>query len=68
RRHSFLGWKQRYDRVGELLADDGMTSGPVLQATAQVLDAPRLWARALRALRGDPLFFVEPAGDEPRPS
>lgn len=53
------GWRQRYDRIEPLLEDDGMVTGKVLAATAQVIDSRVLWERAAAAMGGDPFFFVE---------
>ena len=59
RRHGFSGWSQRYDRVGPLLGEDGLSEGKVLQATVHVLACRTMWDRAREALRADPFFFVE---------
>jgi len=59
RRHSFAGFRQRYDRIGPLLEGNGMTIGEVLEATVHILECPRLWEVGASALRRDPLFFVE---------
>lgn len=60
--HGFNGWRQRYDRVTEL-AEAGaiLRGGRVLAAQTVVLDAAVLGDAVLRALRRDPLFFVEKA-------
>jgi aminoglycoside 3-N-acetyltransferase len=60
RRHDFAGWEQRYDRLGPLLADEGMTTGKVLGATVHVLESRLIWERGLEALQRDALFFVVP--------
>lgn len=62
KRHNFhaTGFAQRYDRLGDLMADDEMTAGTVLNATTHVLEAPAMWRRGIEALRRDPLYFVEP--------
>lgn len=57
--HDFAGWKQRYDRIGQMLEAPALRVGAVLGARCHLLDAPRLWERALEALRADPLAFVE---------
>lgn len=59
RRHNFADWRQRYDRIGPLLADEGLKIGKVLAATVHILEAPLMWERALAALKRDPLYFVE---------
>ena len=61
RHHSFPGYRQRYDRVGALLEPGvELHVGPVLQATAHLLEARAMWRRALAALEKDKLYFVEP--------
>ena len=59
RRHSFVGWKQRYDRLGPLLDEDGLKKGKVLEATVDLVDCEQMWERALTALKKNPFFFVE---------
>ena len=61
RQHNFIGWVQRYDRVGALLSQDGLKTGYVLDAKAYLLEASALWEAALTALRQDPLYFVDRA-------
>ncbi len=62
RRHGFVGYAQRYERLEHLLADDELRAGPVLRATAHLVDCRALWRVAEAALRRDPLCFVEPTG------
>jgi len=60
RRHGFAGWWQKYDRMGTLLAKGSeLRVGPVLQATAHLVECAPLWAKALRAMEKDPFYFVE---------
>lgn len=60
RQHGFAGWRQRYDRVAGLLVEgSAMRIGPVLRATAHLVDARALWERAEVAMRRDPYCFVE---------
>lgn len=62
RRHAFVGWRQRYDRVRHLLASGTeIREGRVLQATIYLLEAQALWQRAAAAMRQEPFYFVEPA-------
>jgi aminoglycoside 3-N-acetyltransferase len=57
--HNFVGWKQRYDRIGEMLEAPALRVGNVLGARCHLLEAARLWERALEALQDEPLAFVE---------
>ena len=61
KRHNFHATRfaQRYDRLGELMADDEMTVGRLRDATTHVLEAPAMWRRGIEAIRRDPLHFVE---------
>ena len=59
RTHDFAGFRQRYDRVAPLLDDSTRRHGPVLAATADLLDAAAVWNRGTAALREDPFYFVE---------
>ena len=60
--HSFHGWVQRYDRVGEMLAPPGLRGGRVLRAEAYLIEAADLWEVALRAVKKDPCCFVDRVG------
>ena len=59
RRHNFDGWAQRYERIGDRLQEDELRVGPVLEATAHLLDVPAMWERALAMLAEDPYCLVE---------
>jgi aminoglycoside 3-N-acetyltransferase len=59
RRHNFSGWEQRYDRLGPLIQADGLRVGPVLAATAHLVEAALMWEVAYAALRRAPLYFVD---------
>ncbi|UCC63216.1 MAG: AAC(3) family N-acetyltransferase [Anaerolineae bacterium] len=63
RPHDFIGWVQRYDRVGALLNQDGLKRGAVLAARTYLLEASALWDAVLTVLRRDPLYFVDRAGE-----
>jgi aminoglycoside 3-N-acetyltransferase len=63
RRHAFVGWGQRYDRLQGLLAPGELRVGSVGAATAHLVEVPAMWARGLRALAEDPHFFVEARSD-----
>jgi hypothetical protein len=41
------------------MAGEGIRAGKVLSADCFLLEAPELWQKAHRAMKGDPLFFVE---------
>jgi aminoglycoside 3-N-acetyltransferase len=58
--HGFRGWRQRYDRVADVLGDPQLRSGRVLAADVHLIEATAMWEAALAALRRDPFFFVEP--------
>ncbi len=60
RQHGFAGWRQRYDRIADLLAGDGARQGPALAGDVWVLEAEAVWALGEQALRRDPWCFVEP--------
>ncbi len=59
RLHGFKSRVQRYDRVGDVLAEPGLRRGQVLQARVHLIQAAALRQAASAALRRDPLFFVD---------
>lgn len=59
RRHGFQGWEQRYDRLQTVLAEPDLRRGRVLQADCDLVESAVMWPAALRALRADPLYFVD---------
>ena len=61
--HGFAGWRQRYDRVAQVLSPGGLRRGDVLEAPSFLLDAAALREAAVTRLREDPVFFVEHVGD-----
>ena len=61
--HGFEGWRQRYDRVDQVLSPDKLKRGAVLGASSFLLDAAALREAAIARLREDPLFFVERVRD-----
>jgi len=59
RRHNFLGWEQRYDRVAEILKPPQLRTAKVLQAQSCLIEAQALQEAALQALAKNPLYFVD---------
>jgi aminoglycoside 3-N-acetyltransferase len=59
RSHNFKGWVQRYDRLGQYLSTPDLRQGVVLLASCYLVEASAMWAAALKALRENPLCFVE---------
>jgi aminoglycoside 3-N-acetyltransferase len=60
--HNFRGWRQRYERVADILHPPAMAHATVAGARSILIDAAALWEVALAALRQDPLYFVERIG------
>ena len=59
RRHGFVGYEQRYDRVEDILNNPFLQKGKVLDADCYLLEAPALWEKAHERLLDDSLFFVD---------
>lgn len=57
--HGFADYRQRYDRLANLLGPDALHSGPCLRADVHILDARPMWDAALAALQSDPFALVE---------
>lgn len=62
RRHGFTGYRQRYDRMVDLLKGDDVRTGSVLGANVHLMELPAMWDAGEAALKKDPLYFVEPYG------
>mmetsp|Transcript_44134 Transcript_44134/g.95737 ORF Transcript_44134/g.95737 Transcript_44134/m.95737 type:complete len:221 (-) Transcript_44134:130-792(-) len=60
RRHEFLGWEQRYERLEQLMPPEAIKHGKVLAANAVVFDVNTMWQVAEKALRADPYALVAP--------
>lgn len=59
RRHNFKGYRQRYDRLAELLNGDELHCGKVLEAHCTLVSIPAIWREGLAALQEEAFFFVE---------
>jgi aminoglycoside 3-N-acetyltransferase len=57
--HNFRGWRQRYDRVEQILKAPGLIRGRAAGADSILIEAAALWNAAQAALNRDPLFFIE---------
>jgi aminoglycoside 3-N-acetyltransferase len=57
--HNFRGWRQRYDRVAEILRPPAMSHATVAGARSILLDSSALWDTTLAELWKDPLCFVD---------
>ena len=57
--HGFKGWEQRYDRVENVLTAPALRKGRVLEADSYLVNSRDLWDKALHALQGDPLYFID---------
>ncbi|CAN5487937.1 AAC(3)-VI family aminoglycoside N-acetyltransferase [soil metagenome] len=59
RTHDFVGWKQRYDRVENILSPEELKKGKVLDAESFLIEAPAMWKKAYEILKQDPFYFVD---------
>lgn len=62
RRHAFVGYEQRYDRLARFLPDGALQIGRALEATVHLIDCRAMWEAGEAALREDPFTFVERLG------
>jgi aminoglycoside 3-N-acetyltransferase len=60
RSHNFMGYAQRYDRIAALLSAPALLNGTLLAANCFLLETSAMWPAALKALKSDPFYFVEP--------
>ena len=58
--HNFIGWQQRYDRIANLLTPPALREQKVLEGQAFLIEAATLREIALKKLREEPLYFVDP--------
>jgi aminoglycoside 3-N-acetyltransferase len=58
-RHNFMGWRQRYDRVEEVLDEDALKRDSVLAAQVFLIESLAMWDAVLKTMRQDPLHFVD---------
>ena len=56
--HDFVGWKQEYGRIRDILAFPAIRHGKMGEACCTLIDAAALAQAALEKLRGDAYFFV----------
>lgn len=57
--HNFEGYRQRYDRLESLLPADAIKRGQLLAADCMLVDAQAAWEAGLKALKQDPMYFVD---------
>ncbi|MBN1765450.1 MAG: AAC(3) family N-acetyltransferase [Sedimentisphaerales bacterium] len=58
--HNFSGYHQRYDRLANVLDDNALKKGKVLDADCYLVEAGSMWEQAYAVMKEDPLYFVEP--------
>jgi aminoglycoside 3-N-acetyltransferase len=59
RAHGFAVYRQRYDRLADLLGPDALHIGQCMHAQIHLFEVPPMWEAALAALRRDPFALVE---------
>jgi aminoglycoside 3-N-acetyltransferase len=59
RTHYFKGWKQRYDRLENILTSPEITKGKILEADSYLIDTPAMWKKAHDVLLKNPFYFVD---------
>lgn len=59
RTHNFAGWQQRYDRVADVLDQNGLKQGTAFAASVFLLEATHFWDAVLDTLQKNPLHFVD---------
>lgn len=57
--HNFSGWRQRYDRISEVLVEPDLRVGTIVGAQSYLIEAKSMWQAALAALEKDPLYFID---------
>ena len=57
--HNFVGWRQRYDRVENLLSYPDLISGKVVGVKSSLIEASELWESALSTMSKVNLYFID---------
>ena len=57
--HNFNGWRQRYERISNIMKSPAIRTGKVLEAQFELIEAGPLREAGLKALKSNPLFFVD---------
>lgn len=59
KRHNFNDIIQRYDKITEILNNDEIKYGKVLNANCHLIDSKALWQKGVIAIKKEPYRFVE---------
>lgn len=59
RSHNFRGWIQRYDRIQDVMNQENIQTGKVLDANCHLVDVEPMWSAVHTKLKDDALFFVD---------
>lgn len=59
KRHNFEKTVQRYDRAAELLENNELIQGKVMNADCYMMDSEALWKKAHAKLKDNPLYFID---------
>jgi len=57
--HNFRGYVQRYDRVQDIVGDEGLQTSVIGKAQVHLLNCEILFEKALVVLRKNPLYYVD---------
>lgn len=58
-RHNFEGVEQRYDRLNEVLDENDLKVGRLLEAECHLVEAGPMWKKVLDVLKEDSMYFVD---------
>lgn len=57
--HNFEGYRQRYNRLVDILNHSDYSVGKILTAECYLIKAEPMWSKAFQILKNEPLFFVD---------
>jgi aminoglycoside 3-N-acetyltransferase len=57
--HNFAGYKQRYDRLENILSGNELKQGPVLNGTAYLIDSVAALEKGKKAILENDTYFVD---------
>ena len=59
KRHNFKGWEQAYKRLINIMDENSLKKGKILEAECYLVDVKTMWKNAYETMKENPLYFVD---------